>query len=213
MSGLRLVASRLACRRGGRLVFSGLDLDLGAGTALRLAGPNGIGKTSLLRILAGLLRPAEGEVTLRGGPADTPLAESVHFVGLREAVKPSLTVIEHLRHWRDLLGGPPAPDAVLLEAARLSDRADLPAGYLSAGQRRRLALARLEVAPRPVWLLDEPLTALDTDARERLTRRLAGFVAEGGLLVAASHEPLALPGMRTLPIARDLAGVCPAEAA
>ncbi len=194
----RLAASALDCRRGERLLFTGLTFAVEAGECLVVTGPNGAGKTSLLRILAGLLRPAAGAVTFEpdGG---MPVGESSHFVGSREALKPTLTVREHVTFWRDLLGGEVDPDAVIAEW-RLAPQADLPAGYLSSGQRRRLALARLSCAEHPLWLLDEPANALDDAARDGLVARIEAHLAQGGMAVVATHMPIPVRGARTLAI-------------
>ncbi len=194
----RLAVRDLACRRGERLLFSGLSFQVEAGQCLTVVGPNGAGKTSLLRILAGLLHPVAGEVACEPAGEAEP-RELCHFVGTREAIKASLTVREHVRFWRDLLGGTADPDAVLAEW-RLAPQADLPAGYLSSGQRRRLALARLSAAARPIWLLDEPANALDNAAQAALAARIEAHLAAGGLAVVATHLPIAVKGARTMVI-------------
>lgn len=212
---MRLSVNNVSCDRGERTLFRDLSFTLDKGGGLILTGPNGVGKTSLLRILAGLLRATSGHVALEGGDPDRDLAEQVHFIGMKEALKPSLTVLEHLRHWRELFQSPrPATspeevEAGLLSSMLLDQQAHLPVAYLSAGQRRKLALARLLVAPRPIWLLDEPLNALDRNAREAIRGHLARFMESGGMLVMATHEPIVLPGTRILGLRRDMAGVAP----
>ena len=189
---MRLTGVELGCVRGGREVFEGVNFAVAAGEALALTGRNGAGKTTLLRLIAGLLEPAAGRLELTGGAPDTSLAEQAHYLGHRDALKPALTVIENLQFWYAFLGGRNAPLATALESVGLGSLADLPAGYLSAGQRRRLALARLIAAPRPIWLLDEPTAALDTAGQQRLGELMRTHLASGGLIVAATHGPLGI---------------------
>jgi heme exporter protein A len=188
-----LEARDLACLRGERVVFAGLSFALAPGGALLLTGANGAGKSSLLRLLAGLLAPAEGR--LLWGGRDALADRSVHaarlrYVGHGDALKPALTARENLLFHARLWGGEVDP---ALEALGLGPLADLPAGVLSAGQRRRLGLARLALAPAPLWLLDEPTTGLDAASVRRLGALLARHRAAGGMVAAATHLPLPLP--------------------
>jgi len=197
---MRLSGIGLACVRGGREVFSGLGFALGSGEALAIVGRNGAGKSSLLRIIAGLLHPAAGTVRLEDGPeGELTLAEQAHYLGHRDALKPALTVAENLGFWRDMLGGARGELAASLEACGIGHAAHLPAGYLSAGQRRRLSMARLLVAKRPLWLLDEPTSALDADGQRLVARLMGEHLAQGGMIMAATHGPLGI-GTRTLQI-------------
>ena len=189
---MQLEGAGLGCIRGGREVFAGLDFAVAAGEALALTGRNGAGKTTLLRLIAGLLEPAQGRLALVGGAPDSSIAEQAHYMGHRDALKPALTVLENLRFWYAFLGGRDAPPASALDTVGLGGLDGLPAGYLSAGQRRRLALARLIAAPRPIWLLDEPTAALDTAGQQRLTELMQAHLAGGGLIVAATHGPLGI---------------------
>ena len=195
---MRLVAHDLGCIRGGREVFEGVGFAVEAGEALAVTGRNGAGKTTLLRLIAGLLEPARGRLELAGGAPDTSLAEQAHYMGHRDALKPALSVRENLEFWYAFLGGRDASAASALVTVGLGDLGNLPAGYLSAGQRRRLALARLIAAPRPVWLLDEPTAALDSAGQQRLGELMRAHLAGGGIIVAATHGPLGLDGAREL---------------
>jgi heme exporter protein A len=194
---VRIEAENLACRRSGRLVFEGLSFSLEGGEALIVTGRNGAGKSTLLTLLAGGLRPDEGVIRLDGA-GDRTLAESLHYVGHRDALKSALTAEENLAFARDLLGDPALPPGAALGAVGLEHAAGLPVAYLSAGQRRRVALARLLVADRPLWLLDEPTAALDAAAQETLFALMRRHLAEGGLIVAATHAPLPIDAAREL---------------
>ncbi|QPF85109.1 heme ABC exporter ATP-binding protein CcmA [Bradyrhizobium genosp. L] len=189
---MRLSGRNLTCVRGGREVFSGLDLSAAAGEALAITGPNGAGKTSLLRLIAGLLVPAEGAIALEGGDAELSLPEQAHYLGHRDALKPALSVLENLTFWRDFLGGEGQDTRACLAAVALDHAAHLPAAYLSAGQRRRLSIARLLSVRRPVWLLDEPTSALDAAGQELFVGLMREHLARGGILVAATHLPLGI---------------------
>ena len=184
----------LQCRRGGRDVFAGVDFTLSPGGALLLTGANGSGKSSLLRLMAGLLRPAAGKLLWAGRPvAEAPEAHAgrLHYLGHLDAVKPVLSVAENLRFWACLRGGPGAIERAL-DAFALSDLAAVPGRLLSAGQRRRLALARLVAAPGELWLLDEPSVGLDHASVDRLCAAIAAHRAGGGRVVVATHTALDL---------------------
>jgi heme exporter protein A len=195
---MELSGRALACVRGGRQVFSRIEFSVAAGKTLLLTGPNGAGKSSLLRMIAGLIRPVEGKILLTGGDDDMSVGEQAHYVGHLDPLKPALTVTENLLFWARFLNGRNDDSAGRatrgLEAVGLADLAELPAGYLSAGQRRRLSLARILAAPRPIWLLDEPTTALDAASQERLRGIARDHLAGGGIVVAATHAPLGLEG-------------------
>jgi heme exporter protein A len=204
---MRLLGSDLACFRGGRQVFSGLSFAVEAGEALVVLGPNGVGKSSLLRLVAGLVARAGGALRLEGGDPELTIAEQAHYLGHQDALKPSLTVEENLSFWSRYLGsgeGTRAPLAqaplaqAALAAVGLDGIAELPAAYLSAGQRRRLSVARLIAVKRPIWLLDEPTSALDTSAQADLAGFMGQHLAGGGLIVAAAHGPIGLVAAKEL---------------
>jgi heme exporter protein A len=202
---LRLRVDGLGASRGEALIFRGVTFDLEEGGALIVTGRNGTGKSTFLRVLAGLLPADAGTMMLEGGEDDGRLCESLHYLGHRNAMKRDLTVFENLAFWQRFTGrgrdGETPADTLpadALEAVGLSGLGTLPFGYLSAGQQRRAALARLLVAHRPVWLLDEPTAALD-DASERTVEALiARQRAGGGIVIAATHQPLHVPGAQTL---------------
>ncbi len=200
----------LVCIRGERRVFAGLDFVLDSGGALVLAGPNGSGKSSLLRLMAGLLRPASGALAWDGAAtAADPEAHHarLHYVGHLDPVKPVLTVAENLGFWAGLRPGRRAGnpgDAVgpALETFGIAHLADVPGRFLSAGQKRRLTLARIVTAPAPLWLLDEPTAALDEAATASLEAAIAGHRAGGGMVVVATHAKMALDGAQVLDLTR-----------
>jgi heme exporter protein A len=191
---MRLSGQNLRCVRGGREVFSGLDFAVSAGELLAITGANGSGKTSLLRLIAGLLVASGGSVELEGGETELSLAEQAHYLGHRDALKPALSVAENLSFWRDFLGGEMGDRGRSLAAAGLDHAAHLPAAYLSAGQRRRLSIARLLSVRRPVWLLDEPTSALDVAGQDLFVRLMRDHLTGGGIIIAATHAPLGING-------------------
>ena len=191
----------LLCVRGERRVFADLKFAISPGGLLVLTGANGSGKSSLLRIMAGLLRPASGALYWDGAPvAGDPEAQAarLHYLGHLNAVKPVLTAAENLAFWAALHGGSAAEVERGLEAFDLTALAGVPAGMLSAGQKRRVALARLLAAPAEIWLLDEPTVGLDTPSLARLGAAIAEHRATGGRVVAATHAALDAEGAETL---------------
>jgi len=204
-----LIAENLACRRGARLVFAGVSFCLPAGGALVLTGANGSGKSSLLRLVGGLLAPAAGRLLWGGAPVAADIAghhSRFHYVGHQDAVKPAMTPHEILSFWATLRGidaraaAPALHDA--LAAFGLEAVADWPCRWLSAGLRRRLALARLLMVPATLWLLDEPTSALDDDSQARLERAIAAHRAAGGRVLLATHAAIALDGAEILTLDR-----------
>jgi len=223
---MRLTAENLAARRGDDLLFVNVSFQLSAGEALVVTGPNGTGKSTLLRVVAGLLRPENGHVTF--STSDTAFegraAEACHYLGHRNAMKPELAVDENLSFWKSFLGDfsptksaenphfagspgladnlhPTVAGLTVLEAAEavgLGGITHLPFGYLSAGQQRRFAMAKLLVAYRPVWILDEPTAALDASADNMFAALVRAHLASGGIAIAATHQPLGLEGAKEL---------------
>jgi heme exporter protein A len=194
---LRLTATDIACERGGREILSRLSLSVAAGELLAVTGPNGAGKSTLLRLLAGLLRPSAGEIRLE--PEEDRLRpQRVHYLGHLDGLKPGFTVAENLDFWRRLDDRPARSAPEALEAVGLRTLADTPVHYLSAGQRRRVAIARLLVSERPVWLLDEPSAGLDAAADGRLGTIISEAQDRGTIVVAASHQALPVAPTATL---------------
>jgi heme exporter protein A len=211
-----LQAQGVACDRGGRRLFEGLSFSLEPGDALLVQGPNGTGKTSLMRQIAGLLPLAAGEVSVAGAEAGTPAAELCHYVGHLNGIKASLTVRENLAFWREYLVSGPETDGfgdggvdAALDVFGLSAIADISAAFLSAGQKRKLALSRLFACPRPIWLLDEPSVSLDTASVGRLGRAIEAHGQAGGIAIVSTHVPLGGGFTHTL----DLHRLDPADAA
>lgn len=194
---MQLKGDSLACSRGGREVFAGVDFSLSGGEALLVTGRNGAGKSSLLRVIAGLVRLAAGRLTFEGGDGNASIGEQAHYLGHQDAVKPALAVRENLEFWTRYLGGGGGVEPAL-EAVDLAPLSGLPAAYLSAGQRRRLSIARLIAVKRPIWLLDEPTSALDAPSQARLAGLMRGHLASGGMIVAAAHGPIGLEHAREL---------------
>lgn len=198
-----LEARNLDCRRGGRRVFAGLSFTLASGGALVLRGPNGSGKSSLLRLLAGLGRPAGGSLLWDG--VDVAEDRDAHaarlqYLGHQDPLKLALTVTENLAFWSRLAGADAAMLSAALDAMNIRHLADVSARYLSAGQRRRTNIARILAAGSPLWLLDEPATALDRDSVTRLEAAIASHLAGGGMVVLSTHADLALPEAETLDV-------------
>jgi heme exporter protein A len=200
---MQLSGIELSCIRGGREVFSGLSFVLKDGEALMVTGPNGTGKSSLLRMIAGFIQPVAGRLAVEKGDPQLTLAEQAHYLGHQDAMKPSLTVFENLAFWVHYLGGRQKLDGALASVG-LDELADLPAAYLSAGQRRRLSIARLVAVKRPIWLLDEPTSALDRAAQETLATLMRNHLGGGGLVIAAAHGPIGLARAKELRLGADV---------
>ena len=204
---MHLSAMNVSVERGGRRVVEGISFALWPGEALVITGPNGAGKSTLLRCLAGLLPHASGTIKR---PSSDPDSEDenantlIHYVGHAESLKASLTAVENLEFWSAMLGTQAkglTPEEALKRFG-LNHIADLPASYLSAGQKRRVSLARLLVARRMLWLLDEPLTALDVGSQKVLTQLMDEHLQAGGMIIAATHAPLDLKNIREMQLGR-----------
>ncbi|UVC16417.1 heme ABC exporter ATP-binding protein CcmA [Mesorhizobium onobrychidis] len=196
---MRLIAENLGGERGGETIFSGIGFALEKGQALIVTGPNGAGKSTLLRVVAGLLPVAAGRLLLEGGGKDFPsVASACHYLGHQNAMKTALSVAENLRFWRDFLGADFLSAEEALETVGLDGIGHLPFGYLSTGQRRRAAIAKLLVSRRPLWLLDEPTAGLDKASEKRFAMLMRKHLEDGGIIVAATHLPLGLGGAKEL---------------
>jgi heme exporter protein A len=191
-------AEALCISRGGRLLVEGLSFTADAGDFVEVRGPNGSGKTSLIRVIAGFMRPRAGRVWF-DQVEDAALA--LHFLGHLNGLKPAASVVAHARYWAGLLGGGGVDEA--LARVGLAHAVDLPARVLSQGQQRRLALSRLLIAPRPIWLLDEPAAALDDQGRALVAELVAAHCAAGGVALAAVHEPLGPAPNQTIRMGRS----------
>jgi len=192
-----LSAHQLSCVRQDRVLFEQLDLQLHAGEVLQIAGKNGAGKSSLLRLLAGLAEPDDGDIRYQQVPllqSADDYAENLCFIGHLAGVQPQLTALENLAFWRACFALKPADDWALLAQLGLAGLEDIPCQQLSAGQQRRVSLARLWLTKAQIWILDEPFTALDQSAIAALTRRIATHCETGGAVLLTSHQPVQVPG-------------------
>lgn len=196
-----LSATNLSCRRGGRLIFRDVSFRVSSGSALVITGDNGAGKSSLITIVAGLLSPATGQVTITDGQ-NRPLTEMIGLMGHRDGLKSSLTVSENLTYARNLLGASQRSIPEALDAIGLAHAADMPVEHLSAGQRRRVSLARLLTCHRQIWLMDEPGGALDLRSLHSLGAIMQQHLSAGGMIIAATHQPLGLDEAETLHLAQ-----------
>ncbi|MER0238809.1 heme ABC exporter ATP-binding protein CcmA [Fulvimarina sp. MAC8] len=215
---LTIAAEALMVGRGRTVAAGPLDFALSAGEGLVVTGPNGAGKSTLLRTLAGLLHPLGGKIALEGalaadGENARSIAEIAHYVGHRNAMKPGISVGRNLDFWRKSLrlGADGLANADALGAVGLPDLTALPFGYLSAGQQRRASLARLLVAPRDVWVLDEPTAALDAEAQDLFGKLMERHLAAGGVVIAATHQPLGLETAKRLDLAKAQNAATPAQ--
>lgn len=182
-----LTVEGLNCSRGGYEILIDLSFSLSSGNILLLRGPNGAGKSTLLMCLAGILRAQSGTIDWQGRTEDEQSGADMHFIGHRHAIKPDLTVFENLKFWADMSGADARHVDAALQNAGLAHAAHFNAAFLSAGQTRRLSLARLTAIPRPIWLLDEPTAALDAAGDKWVATLMREHIANGGLIIAATH--------------------------
>ncbi|MGI9400272.1 MAG: heme ABC exporter ATP-binding protein CcmA [Rhizobiaceae bacterium] len=198
---MKLSFENLSVWRGEREIISGVSMDASSGEVIVVTGPNGCGKSTLLKTLAGLIKPASGKVEFseRG---ERTVAQCCHYLGHENALKSSLSVSENLEFWQRFLTVPDFGTGVDIEEALdkvgLPGIEDVPVGYLSAGQKRRVAIARLLICKRPVWLLDEPTGALDKNSEKQFARIVEEYRSGGGIVVAATHQPLGIANIKKL---------------
>jgi len=196
---MRLSISNLAGERSGETVFEGVDIELAGGQCLIVTGENGSGKSTMLRVIAGLLPAAAGEIRFEGGGDDWPdLMSGCHYLGEKNGMKTALTVAENLTFQQQFLGNAFHTVDEALDAVGLPQVATLPFGYLSTGQRRRIAIASLLVSFRPVWLLDEPTSGLDLGSERRFADLMRGHLEDNGIIIAATHAPLGIEGAKEM---------------
>lgn len=208
---MQLAADELAVTRGERIVFSDLSFAVSEGEALILTGPNGSGKTTLIRAIAGLIRPAAGELRLDAGDPERTIGQHCHYVGHRGAIRSSMTVLENVEFWRNFLAKDsidrlPGRDGAALDAFGLLALSHIPAGYLSDGQRRRLGLARLLLTRRRIWLLDEPYASLDAASQGILDAVIDRHLRSAGIAIIATHQPIDVSSQRELRLGGTDAG-------
>ncbi|PLP56912.1 heme ABC exporter ATP-binding protein CcmA [Mesorhizobium loti] len=201
---MRLIAENLSGERGGEPVFEDIGFSVEDGESLVVTGPNGSGKSTLLRVVAGFLPAAAGGVRIAEGKEAFPsVASACHYLGHQNAMKTALTVTENLAFWQRFCGEGRLGIGEALDAVGLGGIGHLPFGYLSTGQRRRAAIAKLLVSHRPVWLLDEPTAGLDKASEHRFTDLMSAHCAAGGIVIAATHQPLGLERAKTLEMGRS----------
>lgn len=199
---MRLGAENLAGERGGETIFAGLSFEVSSGEALIVTGPNGSGKSTLLRIICGLLAPEAGKVELLEDRAALPVRAACHYLGHQNAMKPALSVRENLLFWQKFNGSARFDIDEALEAVDLPGVEHLPFGYLSTGQKRRVSIAKLLTSYRPLWIVDEPTAGLDKASESRFAELMRDHMRDGGMVIAATHIPLGLEGVRTLDMAQ-----------
>jgi heme exporter protein A len=199
---MRLGAENLAGERGGETIFAGLSFEVSSGEALIVTGPNGSGKSTLLRIICGLLAPEAGKVELLEYRAALPVRAACHYLGHQNAMKPALSVRENLLFWQKFNGSARFDIDEALEAVDLPGVEHLPFGYLSTGQKRRVSIAKLLISHRPLWIVDEPTAGLDKASESRFAELMRDHMRDGGMVIAATHIPLGLEGVRTLDMAQ-----------
>jgi len=195
---MKLNVENLSANRGEQTIFAHISFQLTAGDALIVTGTNGSGKSTLLRVIAGLLPNFSGNMVVEGGIEDKPIAEYCHYLGHQNALKPTMSVAENLLFWQQHCGTPDLEITEALQKIDLAGTYDIPIAYLSAGQKRRIAIARLLVTKRQIWLVDEPTAALDAKSEAMFSNLLQTHMASGGIVIAATHQPLGLKNTKNL---------------
>ncbi|WP_175869384.1 heme ABC exporter ATP-binding protein CcmA [Bartonella gabonensis] len=194
----------LAAYRNGEILFKDLSFRLFPQQLMTITGPNGIGKSTLLRIIAGLLEAAEGHIILKDYEQRYPVTTACHYLGSQNAMKPLLSVIDNLQFWAEFYGQPLYSPYEALGDIGLSDLEYLPFNVLSTGQQRRVALARLLLSYRPIWILDEPISGLDSHAQKLLACIFQRHLNQGGMIIAATHNSLGIPENHTIALEKFL---------
>ncbi|WP_273753865.1 heme ABC exporter ATP-binding protein CcmA [Bartonella sp. MM73XJBT.G] len=194
----------LAAYRNGEILFKDLSFCLFPQQLMTITGPNGIGKSTLLRIVVGLIEAAEGHIVLKDDEQRYPVTTACHYLGSQNAMKPRLSVIDNLQFWAEFYGQPLYSPYEALTDIDLADLESLPFNTLSTGQQRRIALARLLLSYRPIWVLDEPISGLDSYAQKRLARIFQRHLNQGGMIIAATHNSLGLPENHTIALEKFL---------
>ncbi|QPC86013.1 heme ABC exporter ATP-binding protein CcmA [Mesorhizobium sp. NBSH29] len=200
---MRLIAENLGGTRGGETVFAGVSFDIASGSSLVVTGPNGSGKSTLLRVIAGLLPVAQGALRLADSTEFETVASACHYLGHQNAMKAVLSLTENLVFWQTFMGAPDLHVDEALAKVGLGGLGHLPFGTLSTGQRRRAAIARLLISARPLWLLDEPTAGLDRKSETRFSQIMDDHLRSGGMIVAATHQPLGLDEAKALALALE----------
>ena len=195
---MKLVVENLGAERAGQVIFSQISFELAKGEILILTGANGSGKSTLLRVVTGLLPAFSGTVMIEGMSDEDNIPELMHYLGHLNALKPALSIRENLEFWQIYCGMPLMSIDDALAAVALPDIAHLPAGYLSAGQKRRISIAKLLVSYKPIWIVDEPTAALDKQSEKLFADLVADHLKQGGIAIAATHKPLGLAKTKSL---------------